>query len=52
LQQNWRAGATLAVPIDRRNSVKLYLSSGLSARTGNSFDLAGIAWQHRWGGGL
>jgi len=52
LQQNWRLGATLAMPVDRRNSIKLYVSGGLSARTGNSFDLAGIAWQHRWGGGL
>ena len=52
LQQNWRAGATYAIPVDRKNSVKLYASSGLSARTGNSFDLVGIAWQHRWGGGL
>jgi opacity protein-like surface antigen len=33
-------------------SIKLYGSSGLSARTGNSFDLLGIAWQYRWGGGL
>ena len=39
-------------PVDLRNSVKLYASSGVSARTGNSFDLIGIAWQHRWGGGL
>ncbi len=52
LQQNWRVGATLAMPVDRRNSIKLYVSSGLSARTGNTFDLAGIGWQHRWGGGL
>ena len=52
LQQNWRAGATYAMPVDRRNSIKLYVSSGLSDRTGNSFDLVGIAWQHRWGGGL
>jgi len=52
LQQNWRVGATLAMPVDRHNSIKLYASSGLSARTGNSFDLVGIAWQHRWGGGL
>jgi hypothetical protein len=51
LQQNWRLGATLAMPIDRRNSVKLYASSGVSARTGNNFDLLGIAWQYRWGGG-
>jgi hypothetical protein len=52
LQGNWRVGGTLAFPIDRLNSVKLYASSGISARTGNNFDLLGIAWQHRWGGGL
>lgn len=52
LQQNWRTGATLAFPVDRRNSIKLYASSGVSARTGNNYDLIGIGWQHRWGGGL
>jgi len=52
LQQNWRVGGTLAIPVDRLNSIKLYASSGVSDRTGNDFDLIGIAWQHRWGGGL
>jgi hypothetical protein len=52
LQQNWRLGGTLALPVDARNSVKLYASSGVSARTGNNFDLLGIAWQYRWGGGV
>jgi hypothetical protein len=52
LQQNSRLGATLALPVDRRNSVKFYASSGVHARTGNNFDLFGIAWQHRWGGGV
>lgn len=52
LQQNWRLGATLAFPVDARNSIKFYGSSGLSARTGNSYDLLGIAWQYRWGAGL
>ena len=52
LQQNWRLGGTLSFPVDRHNSVKLYASSGVSDRTGNDFDLLGIAWQHRWGGGL
>jgi hypothetical protein len=51
-QQNWRAGATLAIPIDTRNSIKLYASRGVSARTGDNFDLIGIAWQYKWGGGL
>lgn len=52
LQQNWRVGATLAIPVDRRNSIKLAASSGVSARTGNNFDLIAVAWQYRWGGGL
>jgi len=52
LQQNWRVGATLALPVDRRNSVKLAASSGVSARTGNNFDFLAVAWQYRWGGGL
>jgi hypothetical protein len=52
LQQNWRLGGTLALPVDLHNSVKLYASRGVSSRTGNDFDLLGIAWQYRWGGGL
>lgn len=52
LQQNWRVGATLAIPIGRLDSIKLYASSGVSARTGNNYDAVGVAWQHRWGGGL
>jgi hypothetical protein len=52
LQQNWRVGTTLALPVDVRNSIKLYASKGVSARTGNSYDLVGAAWQYRWGGGL
>jgi len=52
LQQNWRVGGTLAFPLDARHSIKLYASNGVSARTGNSYDLYGVAWQYRWGGGL
>jgi len=52
LQRNWRVGGTLAFPVNTYNSVKFYLSSGVSSRTGNDFDLIGIAWQYRWGGGL
>jgi hypothetical protein len=52
LQRNWRVGATLAIPVDARNSVKLYASDGVSARTGNSYSLLGIAWQYKWGGGI
>lgn len=52
LQQNWRVGGTLAFPLDRENSVKLYASSGVRARTGNSYDLIGGARQYRWGDGV
>ncbi|MFC5578057.1 transporter [Lysobacter niabensis] len=52
LQQNWRVGAILAVPVNRLNSIKFSASSGVSARTGNNFDAIGVAWQYRWGGGL
>jgi hypothetical protein len=49
---NSRVGLTFAFPVDRRNSIKLYTSRGISARTGTDFDVYGIAWQYRWGGGL
>jgi hypothetical protein len=52
LQQNWRVGATLAFPITRQNSIKLYGNTGIYSRTGSNYDIVGIAWQYRWGGGL
>ena len=52
LQSNSRVGLTLTLPVNRYNSVKLYASTGVFTRTGTDFDLAGIAWQYRWGGGL
>lgn len=52
LQENTRVGLTVAMPVNRNNSLKLYASTGVSTRTGSDFDAAGIAWQYRWGGGL
>jgi hypothetical protein len=52
LQSSWRLGGTLTLPINLHNSIKLYASSGVQTRTGGDFDLVGIAWQYRWGGGL
>ena len=52
LQENWRLGATLSLPVDRRHSIKFYFSTGVATRTGGDFDAAGIVWQYRWGGGL
>ena len=52
LQSNTRAGLTVALPVDRNNSVKLYVAGGTSSRTGSTANSAGIAWQYRWGGGF
>jgi hypothetical protein len=52
LQENSRVGATFAMPVNKYNSIKLYVSTGLSTRTGTNFTTGGIAWQYRWGAGL
>jgi hypothetical protein len=50
-QTNTRAGLTLALPVDRNNSVKLSASTGITTRTGSEFSAVGVAWQYRWGAG-
>jgi hypothetical protein len=52
LQKNTRLGVTVALPVNRHISVKLYGSTGVSTRTGSDFDAIGIVVQYRWGGGL
>lgn len=49
LQKNTRLGFTLALPVNVHNSLKLYLSTGVSTRTGSDFDAIGVIWQYRWG---
>lgn len=51
-QANSRVGLTLALPVDRYNSLKFYASTGTSTRTGTDFSAVGVAWQYRWGGGF
>jgi hypothetical protein len=52
LEKNSRVGGTLALPINRNNSIKLYASSGLHTTAGSDSNLVGFVWQHRWGNGL
>jgi hypothetical protein len=52
LQKNSRLGFTGALPVNRHHSFKLYLSTGVSTRTGSDYNAVGLAWQYRWGGGL
>jgi len=49
---NSRFGVTLALPWDRLNSLKLNVNKGVLVRAGDDFTTVGLAWQHRWGGGL
>ena len=50
LQENVRLGATLAVPVNRSHSVKLYATTGAVTRIGGDFNTVNVAWQYRWGG--
>jgi len=52
LNNNWRVGGTLALPVNRNNSIKLYASSGVYTSFGTSYNLVGFVWQYRWGYGL
>jgi hypothetical protein len=46
--RNTRVGATLSIPIDRANTIKLNASSGIGVRTGTDFDTVGFVWVYRW----
>jgi hypothetical protein len=49
--ENLRFGVTIAIPLDRRNSLKIHGSTGAISRVGGNFDTVGLAWQYRWGAG-
>jgi hypothetical protein len=52
LQRNSALRLTAAWPINARDSLKVYVGTNVSTRTGTDFDTASLAWQRRWGGGL
>jgi hypothetical protein len=47
-QDNSRGGLTLAVPVLKRQSIKLTWARGVSTRVGSSFQTFGVAWQWLW----
>jgi hypothetical protein len=51
-QSNSRIGVTFALPLNKLNSIKLYANTSVHTTRGNEYDLLGLAWQFRWGGGL
>jgi hypothetical protein len=52
LLNNSRVGVTLALPVNRNNSIKLFASSKIHTSIGNDYNLGSIIWQYRWGRGL
>jgi Putative MetA-pathway of phenol degradation len=51
-QEGVRFGATLALPLNRHYSVKLYGITGYGANRDHDFQAVGLALQYRWGGGF
>ena len=50
-QENWLMGATLSIPINKRNAIKFHGSEGTYSSTHKNYTLYGIGWQYRWGPG-
>ena len=44
-QNNMRIGATVVLPVNKQNSVKLAYSTGAIIRFGSDFSTLSIAWQ-------
>jgi hypothetical protein len=47
-QSNTRIGATVAVPVGRRQSIKGSFSTGAATRTGTDFNTVSVLWQMAW----
>jgi len=52
LQRNSRMGATLSIPVTKRQSLKFSGSTGAVTNIGADFISIGVAYQYLWGGGL
>jgi hypothetical protein len=52
LQKNSRVGVTLAVPVNRRQSVRFAYSRGAYTTIGADFNSFGVSYGYVWGGGL
>ena len=48
LQRNSRLGATMSLPLPRRQSIKIAASAGATTRRGTAFKTIAAAWQLSW----
>lgn len=51
-QRNSRAGTTVSIPLNRRQSVKVAFSTGAFTTIGANFDSVAVTYQYLWGAGL
>ena len=47
-QENTRVGATLAMPLTRKQSLKVAIAKGTTTRVGSKLTTVGITWQRIW----
>lgn len=47
-QANSRIGATLSVPLEKQQSLKIAYSSGVSGTIGSKFSTLSVGWQYAW----
>lgn len=50
-QESWLVGATLSIPVNSHNAVKLHAADGNLIGSGPNYKMFGVAWQFRWGDG-
>jgi len=48
MQRNSRLGATMSLPLTRRQSVKVAYSTGATTRVGADFNTIAVTWQFNW----
>lgn len=49
-QNNSRFGATVSLPLTRRQSIKVAYAAGATTRTGSNFNTLSVTWQFLWFG--
>lgn len=47
-EENYRAGVTYSMALDRFNTIKAFYNTGVTTRLGNDSDAIGLTWTHRW----
>jgi hypothetical protein len=47
-QQNWRMGTTLSVPVNKHQSIRAMVNTGVATRAGQNYTAVTVAYQYTW----